>query len=79
MGESTWVFTYLDNPVAGSVIGMPDKRSSNVTSRVVVMGDLAASVYPFVWVDWTKEIMSPIGRRIQIANSFEDKTGEPLG
>ena len=42
------------------------------------MGDLYASIYRLMGVDWTKEIMSPIGRPIKIANSLEDKTGEPI-
>ena len=29
-------------------------------------------------IDWKKEIMSPIGRPIKIANSLEDVTGEPI-
>ena len=60
------------------MIGTSDERGANVTSRVVSMGDLYASVYKLMGVDWTKEIMSPIGRPIKIANSLEDKTGEPL-
>jgi hypothetical protein len=42
------------------------------------MGDLYATVYKLMGVDWTKEIMSPIGRPIKIANSLEDKTGDPI-
>ncbi len=62
----------------GQVIGSSDERGANVTSRVVSMGDLYASIYKLMGVDWTKEIMSPIGRPIKIANSLEDKTGEPI-
>ncbi len=62
----------------GQVIGTSDARGANVTSRVVSMGDLYASIYRLMGVDWTKEIMSPIGRPIKIANSLEDKTGEPI-
>lgn len=62
----------------GQAIGTSDERGANVTSRVVSMGDLYASVYKLMGVDWTKEIMSPIGRPIKIANSLEDKTGEPI-
>ena len=62
----------------GQAIGTSDERGANVTSRVVSMGDLYATVYKLMGVDWTKEIMSPIGRPIKIANSLEDKTGEPV-
>jgi hypothetical protein len=29
-------------------------------------------------IDWRKELMSPIGRPIKIANSLDDRTGEPI-
>ena len=62
----------------GQAIGTSDEKGANVTSRVVSMGDLYATVYKLMGVDWTKEIMSPIGRPIKIANSLEDKTGDPI-
>ena len=62
----------------GQVLGASDEKGYNVTSRVVSMGDLYATVYKALGIDWTKEIMSPIGRPIKIANSLEDKTGEPI-
>ncbi len=62
----------------GQVLGSSDEKGYNVTSRVVSMGDLYATVYKAMGIDWTKEIMSPIGRPIKIANSLEDKTGEPI-
>lgn len=63
---------------AGQVIGSTDERGANVTSRVVTMGDLYATVFKLLGVDHTKEIMSPIGRPIKIANSLEDTTGQPV-
>ncbi len=62
----------------GQVLGSSDEKGYNVASRVVSMGDLYATVYKAMGIDWTKEIMSPIGRPIKIANSLEDKTGEPI-
>lgn len=62
----------------GQVLGSSDEKGYNVTSRVVSMGDLYATVYKAMGIDYTKEIMSPIGRPIKIANSLEDKTGEPI-
>jgi hypothetical protein len=62
----------------GQVVGASDERGYNVTERVVTMGDLYATIYKALGIDWTKEYMSPIGRPIKIANSLEDKTGEPV-
>lgn len=62
----------------GQVIGSSDERGSNVTERVVTMGDLYATIYQALGIDWKKEYMSPIGRPVKIANSLDDKTGSPL-
>ncbi len=62
----------------GQVVGSSDDHGYNVADRVVSMGDLYATVYKALGVDWTKEIMSPIGRPIKIANSLGDTTGEPV-
>ncbi|MCC6587695.1 MAG: DUF1501 domain-containing protein [Bryobacterales bacterium] len=62
----------------GQVIGATDERGANVTERVVSMGDLYATVYKLLGVDWHKEYMSPIGRPIKIANNLDDRTGEPV-
>jgi len=62
----------------GQVIGKSDERGHNVVERVVTMGDLYATIYQALGIDWRKEYMSPIGRPIKIANSLEDRTGEPV-
>jgi Protein of unknown function (DUF1501) len=62
----------------GQVVGASDERGYNVAERVVTMGDLYATIYQALGIDWKKEIMSPIGRPIKIANSLEDKTGSPV-
>jgi uncharacterized protein (DUF1501 family) len=62
----------------GQVVGASDERGYNVTDRVVTMGDLYATIYKTLGIDWTKEYMSPIGRPIKIANSLDDRTGEPV-
>jgi uncharacterized protein (DUF1501 family) len=62
----------------GQVVGASDERGYNVTERVVTMGDLYATIYQSLGIDWTKEYMSPIGRPIKIANSLEDRTGQPV-
>jgi hypothetical protein len=62
----------------GHVVGASDERGYNVTERVVTMGDLYATIYKTLGIDWTKEYMSPIGRPLKIANSLDDRTGEPV-
>ena len=62
----------------GQVVGASDERGANVTDRVVSMGDLYATIYKTLGIDWTKEYMSPIGRPLKIANSLDDRTGEPV-
>jgi uncharacterized protein (DUF1501 family) len=62
----------------GQAVGASDDRGYNVTERVVTMGDLYATIYKALGIDWTKEYMSPIGRPIKIANSLDDRTGEPV-
>lgn len=62
----------------GQVVGASDSRGHDVADRVVTMGDLYATIYKALGIDWTKEYMSPIGRPIKIANSLDDRTGEPV-
>lgn len=62
----------------GQAVGASDEKGYNVTDRVVTMGDLYATIYKSMGIDWTKEYMSPIGRPVKIANSLEDQTGEPV-
>jgi hypothetical protein len=62
----------------GQVVGASDERGYNVKERVVTMGDLYATIYQALGIDWKKEYMSPIGRPLKIANSLEDKTGSPV-
>jgi len=62
----------------GQVIGSSDEKGYNVANRVVTMGDLYATIYKALGIDWQKEYMSPIGRPVKIANSLEDRTGEPV-
>src|SRR6267143_124607 len=62
----------------GQVVGSSDEKGYNVASRVVTMGDLYATIYKALGIDWGKEYMSPIGRPVKIANSLEDRTGEPV-
>ncbi|MBK9168208.1 MAG: DUF1501 domain-containing protein [Bryobacterales bacterium] len=62
----------------GQAVGASDDKGYNVADRVVTMGDLYATIYKLLGIDWEKEYMSPIGRPVKIANSLEDRTGEPV-
>src|SRR5947199_1983811 len=62
----------------GEVVGASDERGANVTERVVTMGDLCATIYPMLCIDWKREYVSTIGRPIKIANSLDDRTGTPV-
>ena len=42
------------------------------------MGDVFATIYKAFGIDWTKTHDTPIGRPIKIANSIDDKTGQPV-
>jgi hypothetical protein len=62
----------------GRVAGASDERGANVASRAVSMGDVFATIYKAFGIDWQKEYPTPVGRPIKIANSLEDRTGEPI-
>ena len=62
----------------GLVVGASDENAAEVVERKTSIGDLFATVYKAMGIDWTKHYMTPIGRPIKIANSFEDATGEPV-
>jgi hypothetical protein len=62
----------------GLVVGASDERAAVVTERKTSIGDLFATVYKAMGIDWTREYMTAVGRPIKIANSFADSTGEPV-
>jgi len=62
----------------GQVVGASDERGAYVADRMVTMGDLYATLYKAMGIDWNKTYMHPIGRPVKIANSNNDETGEPL-
>ena len=49
-----------------------------MAEREVSIGEIYATVYNAMGIDWAKEYMTPVGRPVKIANSFEDKTGKPI-
>ncbi len=62
----------------GQVVGSSDERGGEVADRMVSMGDLFATIYKAMGIDWHKEYPSPIGRPVKIANSIGDRTGEVI-
>jgi uncharacterized protein (DUF1501 family) len=62
----------------GVVVGASDEHGAYPTERTTIMGDVFATIYKALGVDWEKTYMTPIGRPIKIANSIEDKTGVPV-
>jgi hypothetical protein len=62
----------------GQVIGRSDGRAAEVADRMVTIGDLYATIYKAMGIDWEKTYMSPIGRPVNIANSIGDKPGAPI-
>ena len=62
----------------GQIVGASDETGGYVTERMVTMGDFHATIYKALGIDWHKELMSPTGRPVKIANSIDDATGVPL-
>ena len=62
----------------GKIVGASDEKGAYVADRKVSMGDLYATIYKAMGIDWTKEYMHPIGRPVKIANGLDDETGTPV-
>ena len=62
----------------GQVVGASDERAAYVAERQVTTGDLFATVYKALGVDWTKTYTGLDGRPLYIANSIGDKQGHPV-
>jgi hypothetical protein len=62
----------------GRIVGASDKDGAYVADRPVAVGDLYATIYKAMGIDWAKTYMSPIARPIYIANGFGDTAGTPL-
>lgn len=60
----------------GHIVGASDKRAAQVADRMVTQGDLFATIYKSLGIDWKKTYLGPGGRPIYIANSIGDKAGE---
>jgi len=62
----------------GQVIGVSDDRAAYVAERPISIGDLYATIYKALGIDWTKTYMAPVGRPVYIANGFDDTMGQPI-
>ena len=62
----------------GQVVGASDDRGAQVAERMVTMGDVFATIYKSLGIDWTKTYIHPTGRPFYIANSLDDKMGRPI-
>jgi hypothetical protein len=62
----------------GRIVGASDKNGAYVADKPVSIGDLYATIYKAMGIDWTKTYMSPISRPIYIANGFDDTPGAPV-
>ena len=62
----------------GLTVGKSDERGGQCIERQVSLGDVFATIYKAMGIQWDKEYMTPVGRPIKIANSLKDATGEPI-
>ena len=62
----------------GQVVGASDERGAYVAERMVTIGDLFATVYKALGIDYAKTYLGPGRRPIYIANAIGDKQGQPL-
>jgi hypothetical protein len=62
----------------GQIIGASDARGAYVADRLTTIGDVFATIYKAMGIDWTREYMHPTGRPLKIANSINDVTGSPI-
>lgn len=62
----------------GQVVGASDEKGAYIADRLISIGDLHATIYKAMGIDWTKEIMSPLGRPVKLANALDDQTGVPI-
>ena len=63
----------------GVVVGASDERGAQVAEKQVSIGDVFATIYKAMGIDWTKEYRHPTGRPLKIANAISDTTGRPIG
>ena len=62
----------------GRVVGKSDDQGAYVADRPVTIGDLFATLYKAMGIDWTKTYLGPGNRPVYIANSRDDTLGQPV-
>lgn len=62
----------------GRVIGTSDEKAAYVADRRVSIGDVFATIYKALGIDWSKTYETPSGRPVYIANALDDKLGSPI-
>lgn len=62
----------------GRIVGKSDERGAYVAERPVSIGDLFATLYKALGVDWTKTYNGPGNRPVYIANGLDDQMGQPV-
>ena len=62
----------------GRIIGASDERGAYVAERPVSIGDVYATIYKALGIDWAKTYTTPVGRPVYIANGFDDQVGSPI-
>ena len=62
----------------GRVAGKSDSHGAQVAERLTSMGDVFATIYRALGIDWTKAYTDPAGRPLYIANGLDDTMGQPL-
>ena len=62
----------------GYAIGTSDEQGAYPAERPMGMGDIFATIYKAMGIDWTKTYMTPVGRPVKLATTTGDKTGTPI-
>ncbi len=82
-GRDHWPFCFSvvlggGGLAGGQIVGSSDDVGAYPAERPVAVGDLFATIYKALGIDWTNEYMTPVGRPVKIANAVDDMTGQPL-
>ena len=62
----------------GRIVGASDKDGAYPAGSPTSLGDVYATVYKALGIDWTKTYKSPTDRPVYIANGFGDTAGNPI-
>lgn len=62
----------------GQIVGASDEKGAYVAERLITIGDLFATIYRALGINWTKTYTGSGCNPIHIANSIGDKQGKPV-